>query len=364
MISIGSACARSMAVTLLCAATSGCSGDDRGTGPTPPGASPSGSLQSILTRADASFRDGDYAEAQVAYEQAGRIDPDQSNATANLGLCYLNNGMVRKAQVLLQAFLARHPEDVPTRLVLARTLLHQGELGPGAAALREVLRTHPDMLMVHYNLGHFAYRSRLYDEAEEHLRFVVERKPDVPDAYYSLGLTYLALKRYPEAIASLEKAVQVDPKHLGARFNLANAYARAGRLQDASKQQAVYAELSGSSRSQQEKEVQISTSSQKAIQYLLDKKYSEALTEYQALVVRFPDHAPIYNEIGQLCIRLGRRDEAFEALKKATGLDPKLSYPHYLLAGLYLERGDQEASDRELTTFAALQTMPEEKSGY
>jgi len=359
MISIGSARARCISLSLLCAAMSGCAGGDRGTGPTPPG-----SLQSILGRADASFRDGDYAEAQVAYEQAGRIDPDQSNATANLGVCYLNNGMVRKAQVLLEAFLARHPEDVPTRLVLARTLLHQGELGPGAAALREVLRNHPDMLMVHYNLGHVAYRSRLYEEAEEHLKLVVERKPDVPDAYYSLGLTYLALKRYPEAIASLEKAVQVDPKHLGARFNLANAYARTGRLQDAAKQQAVYAEQSGGSRSQQEKDVQIKASSLKAVQYVLDRKYPEALAEYQALAARFPDHAPIYNEIGQLFIRLGRRDEAFEALKKATGLDPKLSQPHYLLAGLYLQRGDQEASDRELTTFAALQAMPEEKSEY
>jgi len=62
--------------------------------------------------------------------------------------------------------------------------------------------------------------------------------------------------------------------------------------------------------------------------------------------------------------RLGRREEAFEALKRATSLDPKLSRPHYLLAGLYLARGDQEASNRELTTFASLQTIPEEKLGY
>ena len=364
MILIGTAHARSMVVALLCAVSSGCARDERGTGPTAPGARPSEALQSLLSRAETAFQDGDYAEAVVPYEQAGQIEPDESRITANLGICYVNLGMLRKAQTFLQAFLARHPEDVPARLLLARTLLHQGELGPGAAALREVLRTHPELLMVHYNLGVVAYRSRLYDEAEEHLKHVVEQKPDVPDAYYSLGLTYMALKRYPEAIASLEKAVQVDPNHVGARFNLANACARAGRLQDAAKQQAAYAELSGRSRSQQEKEVRIKASSQTAVQYLLDKKYPEALAEYQALAVRFPDHAPIYDEIGQLFMRLGRREEAFEALKKATSLDPKLSRPHYLLAGLYLARGDQEASNRELTTFASLQTIPEEKLGY
>jgi predicted Zn-dependent protease len=97
---------------------------------------------------------------------------------------------------------------------------------------------------------------------------------------------------------------------------------------------------------------------------MLDKKYPEALAEYRTLAARFPDHAPLYTAIGQLQILLGRRDEAFEALKKATELDPKQSDPHYLLAGLYLERGDQQAADRELAMFAALETIPEGKSGY
>ncbi len=361
MISVTSACTRPAALALLCAALSGCAGDGREAGPP---SAPSESLQTILTHADDSFRDGDYVEAQKAYEQAVQIDPNQSRPTANLATCYLKNRMVRKAQDLLRAFLARHPEDAAARLVLARVWVRQGELGPAAEALREVLRTRPDLVMAHYNLGHVAYRSRLYDEAEEHLKRAVELKPDLPDAHYTLGLTYLALKRYPEAIASLEKAVQIDPKHVGARFNLANAYARAGRLQDARKQQAVYAELSGRSKSQQEKEAQIKSSSVKAVQYMLDKKYPEALAEYQTLAARFPDHAPLHTAIGQLQILLGRRDEALEALQKAIALDPKQSDPHYLLAGLYRDRGDQQAAERELTTFAALEMIPEGKSGY
>jgi len=61
---------------------------------------------------------------------------------------------------------------------------------------------------------------------------------------------------------------------------------------------------------------------------------------------------------------LSRRDEAFTTLLKAVQLDPKLSDPHYLLAGLYRERGDEPSADRELATFAALETIPEGKSGY
>jgi tetratricopeptide (TPR) repeat protein len=322
------------------------------------------SLQTTLAHAETSFRDGDYVEAQKAYESALAMDPEQSRATANLATCYLKNRMVKKAQDTLQAYLSRHPEDATARLVLARVEMRLGDLDAAAQALREVLRLHPDVVMAHYNLGHVAYRSRHYEEAEQHLKRAMELKPDLPDAHYTLGLTYLALQRYDEAIASLEKAVQVDPRHVGAHFNLANAYARAGRMQEAAREQAAYADLSGRSKSQQEKDAQIKASSVKAIQFLLDKKYPEALEEYRSLVKRFPDHAPLYTSMGQVEIMLEKRDEAFASLTKAIELDPKQSDAHYLLAGLYRARGDPQAAERELTIFAALEAIPEGKSGY
>jgi protein O-GlcNAc transferase len=355
---------RAVAAALAGVLLAGCTGEGRGPGQAPPAAPPADSLQTILTHAEASFRDGDFVEAQKAFEQAVQKDPEQSRATASLATCYLKNRQVKKSRNLLEAYLSRHPDDTAALLVQARTLIRMGDLEGAADSLRRVLRTNPDLVMAHYNLGFVAYRSRLYDEAEEHLKRACELKPDLPDAFYTLGLTYLALNRNPEAIASLEKAAQIDPRHVGARFNLANAYARAGRMKDAEKQQAVYADLSGHSKSQKERSTQIKVSSVKAIQFMLDRKYPEALQEYQALAVRFPDDASIYSEIGKVLILLSRRDEAFVALKKATELDAKLSDPHYLLSGLYRERGDPQSADRELTTFAALETIPEGKSGY
>src|SRR6266568_2206350 len=322
MIAPSSSRGRVLTVALFLVALAGC-----GAG-APTGGAPAESLPTVLTHADGSFRDGDYAEAQSAYEQALRIDPEQSRATANLATCYLKNRIVKKAETLLQGFLERHPDDAGARLVLARVYLRQGELGPAADSLREVLRTHPDVVTAHYNLGLIAYRSRLYDEAETHLMRAVALKPDLPDAHYTLGLTYLALNRSTEAIASLKQA---------------------------EREQAVYADLSGRSKSRQEQDAQIKSSSVKAIQYMLDKKYAEALAEYQELTKRHPDYAPIYSQIGQLQISLGRPDEAFQALRRAVEIDPKLSDPHYLLSGLYRERGDQQSADRELETFAALE---------
>ncbi len=345
----------------LLAWAAGCSGGSP-EGPAPE-ARPE-SLQTILTHAESAYRDGDYVEAQGAFEQALKIGPDDPRSVAALGTCYLKNRQIRKAQEMLEAHLARLPGNTAARLVLARVLIRQGELVPAAASLRTALAADPDNLLANYNLGFIAYRLRGYEEALQRLNRTIELRPDHPEAHYTLGLTYLALGRNDEAIKALEKAVAIDPRHVGARFNLANAYARAGRTRDAAEQQKAFADLSGRSKAAAEKEAQIKTRSVKAVQFLLELKYPEALGEYQALAAQYPDHAPLYNEVGRLQMRLGQRQEALASLRKAVELDPRLSEPHYLLASLYREMGDGTSADRELAIFATLETIPEGKSGY
>src|SRR5262249_20375241 len=126
----------------------------------------------------------------------------------------------------------------------------------------------------------------------------------------------------------------------------------------------IYADFSGRSKAAKEKEAQIKTQSVKAVQFLLDQKYPEALSEYRGLAARYPDHAPLQSEIGRLEMRLGQRPEALRSLRRAVALDPRLGDPHSLLSSLYREMGDEPAAERELRTFAALETLPEDKSGY
>jgi tetratricopeptide (TPR) repeat protein len=341
---------------------SGCAGGTHEGGPAP-GASGE-SLDTILSHADGAMRDGDYQEAALAYEQALQRSPDHPAATANLASCYLRLRTVIKAQELLTSYLGRQPGDPAARLVLARVWLRQGDLDKAAEALREVVRVKPDVLLAQYNLGFIAYRSRHYDEAEEHLRAAIALQPDHVESYYTLGLTLVATGRVDEAIASFERVLALEPKHVGAHFNLAGAYARAGRMKEAGREQAAYGDLSGRSKAHEEKETQIATTMVKAIQLVNERNYPGALTEYLSLAGRYPDHAPIRLEIGRLQVRLGQRREALETLKAATALDPNLSEPHYLLAGLYRETGDTAAADRELQIFATLEVIPEGKSAY
>ena len=150
--------------------------------------------------------------------------------------------------------------------------------------------------------------------------------------------------------------------HIGARFNLASANARTGRMKEAQKHQAIFTDLSGLSNRAATEEQQIKSSSLKAVQYLLDRKYPEALAEYQALAAEHPDYAPLHNAVGIIQMRLGRGNDAMEALQRAATLDPRLSEPHYLLATLYREMGDEQAAVRERQMFDTLESIPEKPS--
>jgi tetratricopeptide (TPR) repeat protein len=196
------------------------------------------------------------------------------------------------------------------------------------------------------------------------LKKTLALRPDHPEAHYTLGLTYLALGRYDDAVEELQKAIAIDPMHVGAHFNLAKAAAGAGKMDLAEREQRAYADLSGRSKADAERAQQVKSNSLKAVEFLMAQKYPEALAEYQKLVAQYPDYAPLYNDIGRVQLKIGQRQEALVSLKKATDLDPKLSEPHYLLSNIYHELGDEQASARERSVFAALETIPEGKSAY
>jgi tetratricopeptide (TPR) repeat protein len=328
------------------------------------GADSAATLDAALQHGNAAFKDGEYAEAAAAYETALTIDADQPKAVVGLATCRLKVHQVKGAHDLLADHLTRHPEDAPARLVLARALVREADFDQAAIELRKVLEKDPDNLLAQYNLGFIAYRSARYDEAEKYLTRTLALRPDHPEAHYTLGLVDLARGRNDEAVKELQEAIRIDPKHVGAHFNLAAAAARSGDLALAEKEQRAYAELSGRNKAETERAEQVKAQSLPAVQHMMAGEYAAALEEYRKLLARYPDHAPLLNDIGRVQMRLGQRQEALATLKRAEEIDPRLSEPHYLLANLYGETGDTEAAARELRIFSGLETIPEGKSGY
>src|SRR5262249_19574522 len=139
---------------------------------------PRESLTTILTHADEAFRENNLVEAQHAYEEALKVAPDETHVVPALGTCYLKNRLAKKAEELLTAHLAKRPDNLGARLVLARVYIRESRLDLAAGALRKVLEADPQNLLAQYNLGFVDYRNRDYDDALVHLRRAIELRPD------------------------------------------------------------------------------------------------------------------------------------------------------------------------------------------
>jgi len=81
------------------------------------------------------------------------------------------------------------------------------------------------------------------DEAIQHFSRAAKLDAGFGDAFLGLGSSLMSQKKFSEAVPPLETAVKLEPMNPGAHYNLAMAYARSGRKQDADKEFAIHREM-------------------------------------------------------------------------------------------------------------------------
>lgn len=71
------------------------------------------------------------------------------------------------------------------------------------------------------------------DPREQKFQQLAEQFPDAPMAQYSLGRLYCEQRRWADAVPPLERACTLDKTYAAALVCLGDAYAGAGRKEDA-----------------------------------------------------------------------------------------------------------------------------------
>jgi tetratricopeptide (TPR) repeat protein len=71
------------------------------------------------------------------------------------------------------------------------------------------------------------------DEREQQYLELTKEFPDSPMGFFSLGKLYLELRRYEEAATALDTAIKLDPSYAAALVSLGEAYAGAGKPEQA-----------------------------------------------------------------------------------------------------------------------------------
>ena len=105
------------------------------------------------------------------------------------------------------------------------------------------LKIDPNNAGAEYVLGELARQAQQLDVAIQHFSRATQLDAGFGDAFLGLGASLLSARRFAEAIPPLETAVKLEPQNPGAHYNLAMAFSRAGRKQDADREFAVHRQM-------------------------------------------------------------------------------------------------------------------------
>jgi len=158
-------------------------------------------------------------------------------------------GKWEEAEKDYRKILQQNPKYPGIHFRLARIQLSRPNPGPdfkevAKKELEEELAIDPSNAGAEYILGELARQAGDFPGAIGRFTKATQLDHGFADAYLGLGTSLLAEKKYAEAIPPLETAVKLQPANPLGHYNLATAYARTGRKEDAERQFALHKEMS------------------------------------------------------------------------------------------------------------------------
>jgi len=163
--------------------------------------------------------------AYLSYRKAFELKGDDITTALDFAtVCY----QVQKwdeAEKAYQQLLKLDPEHNEALIRLPEAYKNQGRLEDSKRAYEQALKILPDNQDVWFNLGVLCFHDlKDYDCASESFKKAAELVPDDQDANMNLALSYLMQDNYVLAAPILEKLVQMDEKNCDAWEMLSGTY--------------------------------------------------------------------------------------------------------------------------------------------
>jgi tetratricopeptide (TPR) repeat protein len=183
-----------------------------------------------------------------AAQELGRTAPQSYQAHELNAESLELQGKWDQAQKEYETILQQNPSVPGIHFRLGRLLLSKPNPGPDMAeqAKKEFeaeLKIDPNNAGAEYVLGELARENQQWEDAIQHFGRAAKLDAAFGDAYLGLGQSLISTKKYSEAIAPLETAVKLEPENPATHYNLATAYSRTGRKQDADKEFAIHRQM-------------------------------------------------------------------------------------------------------------------------
>jgi len=284
------------------------------------------------------------------YKKAYALDPKSPVIGERLAEMYWKGQRTHDAVTEAQEILKRHPDDVPTRRLLARIYLRSlGDLSAGVGQsevagkaieqYKEIYRLDPSDTESALWLTRLYRLRNEHDKAEAVLRGILKDDPENEQAVEQLTQLFLDQGKSAEAVSLLEGMTNRAP-NAALLDLLGDAYTQTKDLPKAEQAYRKAVELDPSELSHQRGLGQT---------LMAEEKYSDALGVYQKLADLMPDDADIYLRIAQIYREMHQLDRAEESLLKARQYAPGSLEVMYNEAMLYQAQGRYDDAIRVLS---------------
>ncbi len=273
-----------------------------------------------------------------------------------------------------QAIIRRHPHTRGLHYAFGAYLLDRAQYRQGLVQMQDELKLNPDDAMAMLQAAMAEIKLNQLDRALPYSQKAVRLAPELFASHYTLGLTLFRLDHYPQSLAELKTAVQLAPNSPQAHYALSRAYLKTGDKQAALREWNLFNKLkqeptvaapfplhvqeNNSTPVNSAATPSAGNAAMKAIfdraeQDLRKGDYARAEAGFQKVLKAEPNSAAAYCDLGVICLRTKRIDQAIQDLQTAGKLDPKLAGIDLNLGLAYYQKKDFEKAIPEFTAVLA-----------
>ena len=288
-----------------------------------------------------------YDAAEACYQRAHLLDARSFRWLYYLGSVQAAQGRHEDAAATLAAALRLKPDDLPSKLRLAGSLVAIGQWDESRRVAEAAARAHPESAEAHYGVGRAA--AGLGDSTASTTSYVkaCELFPQFGAAHYALAMTYRKLGREEEsrqqfalyeqhktAVPPLDDPLrrEVTALNLGSVAHIRRGadLERAGRLDEAIAEHLEALRVDPGA---------VQAHINLVALYGRQGRLDEAASHYQSGLAIDPNQADLHYNYGVLLLKQGNASDAEKAFLESVRINPHYAEAHDNLGIIYEQQG-------------------------
>ena len=168
-------------------------------------------------------------------------DPKTRERWNDYGIGLLRQGDLKGATDAFTRVTEIDPAYVDGYVNIARARIDEGAHREAGQLLAKALEMSPDLPRAHYFYALTLKSAGKYDDAVRHLERTLQAFPEDRVVLNQLGRILFLQRQYARAIETFQRTLAVDPEDLQAHYNLMLCYKGAGDLEQAKREEILYA---------------------------------------------------------------------------------------------------------------------------